>query len=264
MNSVPTEYKATGLDLLLLAIPIIENDAADSGLCSSGPHWLGQSSDAASMEMPTSENTSGFATSSGVTDRPCTAPTLLHQSLSHSGFSMGCQNSSCNDGLLNAFVEEDSETGDLRSLSDTSSITDSVSRYRASLHHSHTREIGTPEFFLSHQSCPDGWISGLPAFAFSVNLSRKLAGQLSPDEFMLTLLALLSTYRILNQMQPFTPTQRSESYLTGLEELGRGGNIEDAGSLLERIAHSAIKIGRSLGLPLLSISYLWPHQLEGQ
>lgn len=88
-------------------------------------------------------------------------------------------------------------------------------------------------------------------------------GQLSPDEFMLTLFALLSTYRILNQKQPFNPARRSKSYLTGLQELGRGGNIEDAGSLLERVAHSAIKIGRSLGLPLLSISYLRPYQLDG-
>lgn len=82
----------------------------------------------------------------------------------------------------------------------------------------------------------------------------------SPIQFMLTLLALLSCYRILDQRQPFAPTSRSESYLTGLQELERGGSIENAVILLEHVAYLAIKIDRTLGLPLLNISYLRPHQ----
>lgn len=135
MDRVPSKYQASGLDLLLLASTVIEKDAAESGLCESVPHWVCHSN-AVSMEILTSENTSDFATSSGVTNRQDTAPMIPHQSSGQSGYSMDYQNSVCDDGLLDVFVDEDSEAGGWRSLSD------------ASLNHSHPGDIGTPEYFL--------------------------------------------------------------------------------------------------------------------
>lgn len=114
----------------------------------------------------------------------------------------------------------------------------------------------------SGRSSLDEWVLGITGYAFSVDLGRKLIGQLSPDEFILTLFALLSYYRILNRRKAFEPTYNSNGYLAGLEKLGQGGTIDDTGGLLECVVHSVIKIGGSLRPALLDVSYLQPYQLD--
>jgi hypothetical protein len=93
-------------------------------------------------------------------------------------------------------------------------------------------------------------------------LAHVLVSHLSPDDFAMVALVLLSCYPLVNQKQPFVPIHRCQNYLACFERLHNNDNIGANGRLLERIVYSVIKARNSLDLKLLRTPYPRPFQLK--
>ncbi|KAI1085932.1 hypothetical protein F5B19DRAFT_244620 [Rostrohypoxylon terebratum] len=89
-----------------------------------------------------------------------------------------------------------------------------------------------------------------------------LMGNLAPDQFILTILALLSYYRILNANNVFVPIQNCEAFFSEFLNMVDFRDVEQTGTLLERVAFAAIGIGRSLRSKVVAVPYLKPFQLR--
>lgn len=106
------------------------------------------------------------------------------------------------------------------------------------------------------------WAKSDDGSMFHTAMMTRLAADLTPDEFILTILALLSYYRMLNWNQVFVPAKDCNEFLSGCWNPNDFGNLEQNGSLMERVAFAVIGIGASFRSAVLNVPYLRPYQLS--
>lgn len=97
--------------------------------------------------------------------------------------------------------------------------------------------------------------------AFRSEMLDRLDEELSPEEFMLTIYALLSYYRALNWLQVIPPADDCDIFLSGPGNLDGIDNYELKGRLMERVAFSVTTIATALRPALFIVRYLRPYQL---
>lgn len=106
------------------------------------------------------------------------------------------------------------------------------------------------------------WANSQDGHAFCSAMVHRLAQALGRDEFILLVLSLLSYYRILNRNYLFVPTRDCRSFYSELWKLSDASNMEENGSLLERVAFAVIDTGSRLLLPVITVPYMRPYQLD--
>ena len=106
------------------------------------------------------------------------------------------------------------------------------------------------------------WAFSPPGSAFCEALVDKLEADITPDEFVLVTLTLLSYYRIRARRTVYVPTRYCEEFFTSVSNLKNTNNEEHNGGLLERVVFGVIGVGCSLNTGPLRIPYLRPYQLD--
>ena len=119
--------------------------------------------------------------------------------------------------------------------------------FRANLYHA-------PEDTICWASSPSG-------SAFCEALVDKLQADMTPDEFVLITLTLLSYYRIRGGTAAYVPARYCGEFFTAVSNL-KNTNQEQNGGLLERVVFAVIRTGCSLNTVPLRIPYLRPYQLD--
>lgn len=88
---------------------------------------------------------------------------------------------------------------------------------------------------------------------------KRLQENVTPNEFAITVLALLSYYRILNSNNPYVPSEDCEEIFWVDEDPGSIDKGRE-GRLIERMAYIVDTIGRNLKLAVMDIPYTPPSQ----
>lgn len=106
------------------------------------------------------------------------------------------------------------------------------------------------------------WAKSPSGQVFCTAMLDRLMEELDPDEFILLIFSLLSYYRILNGTHPFVPTRDCGTFYSELWKLSEIANKEENGNILERVAFAIIDTGSRLQLPVITVPYLRPYQLN--
>ncbi|KAI1370349.1 hypothetical protein F4677DRAFT_438615 [Hypoxylon crocopeplum] len=97
-------------------------------------------------------------------------------------------------------------------------------------------------------------ITGLSVYGMMVD---KLMSNLDPDEFVLTIFALLSYFRLRNRNQAFHPTPSCENFFKD-QSWGYLWNATGGGALLERVAMEVMTLQNAIPSVVPELPHMLP------